>query len=291
MTQSSNSQSGHLEAPELTADDVLSVPDSHFTEENVAIVTGAASGIGRATALVLAANGLTTVATDVDEAGLDGTVEKSEALDVDGSVVQAPADLTDDAALDALVDAAADEGQIRFLANIAGLQHISSIEEFPMDMWDTMYEVMLRAPMYLSKLTIPHIKASDDGRGVIGNMSSVHGHYVTQDKAAYNTMKFGLRGLTQSIAAESDGNVRSFSVSTGYVKTQLVLDQIADTAESRGISEQEVVEDVMLGQARLKEMMEPVEVGNLFALGFSKHARHLNGGDLLWDGGYVHTYE
>ncbi|MFD1587586.1 SDR family oxidoreductase [Halorientalis brevis] len=291
MTQSTNSHSGQLEAPELTADDVLQVPDPHFTDENVAIVTGAASGIGRATALVLAANGLTTVATDVDEDGLSDTVEKSEALDVDGEVVQATADLTDDGALEALVDVAAEEGQIRFLANIAGLQHISPIDEFPMDMWDTMYQVMLRAPMYLSKLTLPHIKDSDDGHGVIGNMASVHGHYVTQDKAAYNTMKFGLRGLTQSIAAESDGNFRSFSVSTGYVKTQLVLDQIADTAESRGISEQEVVEDVMLGQARLKEMMEPVEVGNLFALGFSNHARHLNGGDLLWDGGYVHTYE
>lgn len=291
MTQPTDTQSGELEAPELTADDILHVPDPHFSEENVAIVTGAASGIGRATALVLAANGLTTVATDVDEEGLDETVEKSEALDVDGSVVQATADLTDDEALDALVDAAAEEGQIRYLANIAGLQHISPIDEFPMDMWDTMYQVMLRAPMYLSKLTLPHIKDSDDSHGVIGNMASVHGHYVTQDKAAYNTMKFGLRGLTQSIAAESDGDFRAFSVSTGYVKTQLVLDQIADTAESRGISEQEVVEDVMLGQARLKEMMEPVEVGNLFALGFSKHARHLNGGDLLWDGGYVHTYE
>ncbi|MFC6964441.1 SDR family oxidoreductase [Halocatena marina] len=291
MSQSTDSHSGQLEAPELTAADVLQVPDPHFTEENVAIVTGAASGIGRATSLVLAANGLTVIATDVDEAGLNDTVEKSENLGVDGSVVQVTADLTDDASLKAVVDVAADQGQLRFLANIAGLQHISAIEEFPMDMWDTMYEVMLRAPMYLSKLTLPHIKDTDDGRGVIGNMASVHGHYVTQDKAAYNTMKFGLRGLTRSTAAESDGNLRAFSVSTGYVKTRLVLDQIADTAESRGISEQEVVEDVMLGQARLKEMMEPVEVGNLFALGFSNHARHLNGGDLLWDGGYVHTYE
>ncbi len=269
----------------------MRVPDPHFAPENVAIVTGAASGIGRATAIVLAANGLTTVATDVDEDGLQETVQKAEDLGVEGSVSSVPGDLTVDEDIEAVVDEAADLGQLRYVTNIAGLQHISPVEKFPMDKWDVMYRVMLRAPMYMSKLALPYVEESDDGVGVIGNMASVHGHYVTRDKAAYNSMKFGLRGLTQSIAAESDGNTRAFSVSTGYVKTPLVLNQIADTARERGISEREVVENVMLGQARIKEMMEPVEVGNLFAFGFSEHARLLNGGDLLWDGGYVKTYE
>jgi 3-hydroxybutyrate dehydrogenase len=70
-----------------------------------------------------------------------------------------------------------------------------------------------------------------------------------------------------------------------------MVDQIQDTAEERGISEQEVVEDVMLGQARTKEMMTPAEVANLFVFGFSDHASHLNGGDLLFDGGYTTTYK
>ena len=101
-------------------------------------------------------------------------------------------------------------------------------------------------------------------------------------------------GTYESLASEvvhvsTDGSFRAFSVSTGSVKPQLVLDQIADTAENPGISERDVVEEVMLGQARLKEMMEPIEVGNLFAFAFSEHGTLLNGADLLWDGGYTHT--
>jgi 3-hydroxybutyrate dehydrogenase len=124
-------------------------------------------------------------------------------------------------------------------------------------------------------------------------MASVHGHYVTADKVAYNVVKFGLRGLTQSIAAEyqQTGGVRAFSVSTGYVSTPMVTDQVPDTAEQRGLTEREVVEDVMLGQSRVKRMMSPVEVANLFVFGCSSYAAHLNGGDLLFDGGMTLTYE
>jgi 3-hydroxybutyrate dehydrogenase len=121
-------------------------------------------------------------------------------------------------------------------------------------------------------------------------MASLHGHIATQDKVAYISAKFGLRGLTKCIAAEGDGTLRSFSVSTGYVKTPLVTNQIPDTAEQRGISEEEVVEDVMLGESRVKEMMEPVDVANLFTFGLSERGRHLNGGDLTWDGGQLSTY-
>lgn len=280
-----------IEPPEITSEDIIRIPDPHFTADNVAIVTGAASGIGRATAIALAGNGLTVVGTDIDEDGLKETKRKADNLDLGGMVATATGDLSVDEDIEDVVETAAELGQIRYATNIAGMQHIAPVEEFPMDQWDLMYRVMLRAPMYLSKLVIPHIDATDDGVGVIGNMASVHGHYVTRDKAAYNTMKFGLRGLTQSIAAEGAGDLRSFSISTGYVKTPLVLNQIEDTARERGITEREVVEDVMLGQARDNEMMEPIEVGNLFAFGLSKHARHLNGGDLLWDGGYVKTYE
>ena len=280
-----------IEPPEITTESIHQLDDPRFNPDNVAIVTGAASGIGRATALVLAANGLTTIATDVDEDSLHGTVEKGDDLEVEGSLEPVVCDLTDDAELEALVETAADAGQLRYVANIAGIQHISPIESFPMETFDLLYQVMLRAPMYITKLALPHIRESEDGVGAIANMASVHGHYVTRDKVAYNTMKFGLRGLTKSTAAEGEGDIRAFSVSTGYVKTPLVLNQIADTARERGITEQEVVEDVMLGQARASEMMEPVEAGNLFAFGLSRHGKHLNGDDLLWDGGFVNTYE
>ncbi|GAA0462465.1 SDR family NAD(P)-dependent oxidoreductase [Halococcus dombrowskii] len=276
------------EPPELRRDDVLTLDDARFVGDNVALVTGAGSGIGRATALALAHNGLTAVATDIDEDGLDETVAKHDALDLDGTVETVAGDLTDDDDIDHVIERAADCGQITFLANIAGLQTVAPIEEFPMEKYDMMQEAMLRAPLALTKGCLPHMHEGDGG--AVGNMCSIHGHYVTRDKVAYNMMKFGLRGLTQSIAAEGDGDVRAFSFSTAYVKTPLVTDQIADTAEERGISEQEVVEDVMLGEARVKEMMDPIEVANVFTMGFSEHASHLDGGDLLFDGGYTLTY-
>ncbi|MFC6952556.1 SDR family NAD(P)-dependent oxidoreductase [Halorubellus litoreus] len=278
-------------APEpVTHDNVMTVDDPAFEAGNVAIVTGAASGIGRATAVALAANGLTVLATDLDEAGLADAVDRADELDVDGSVETHEADLTVDEDIASIVDAAADLGDVKFVANVAGLQHIDPIEEFPVEKFDLMHRVMLRAPFVLAKHAMPHIRESDGGTGAIGNMASIHGHTATEDKAAYISAKFGLRGLTQSIAAEGDGTLRAFSVSTGYVKTPLVTEQIPDTAQERGISEQEVVEDVMLGDAKVKEMMEPVEVANLFVLGFSKHGRHLDGGDLTWDGGHLFTY-
>jgi len=275
--------------PEVERDEIHTIDDDRFSPDTVCLVTGAASGIGRAVALVAAANGLTVVATDLDEDGLAGTADRAAELDVDGAVETVPADLRDDAAMDALVDAAVELGELRYLANVAGLQHVAPIEEFPMETYDEIQDVMLRAPTYLAKRCLPHMRAA--GGGCVGNMASVHGHYVTADKVAYNVAKFGLRGLTQSIAAEGDGTVRSFSISTGYVKTPLVTGQIPDTAEQRGISEEEVVEDVMLGQARTTEMMDPVDVGNLFLIGFSRLARHLNGGDLLFDGGMTLTYD
>lgn len=283
--------SDEITPPEITRDQIHTIDDDHFGPENVCIVTGAGSGIGRATTLVLAENGLTVVATDIDEDGLSETLDEAERLAVSGAIQPVQADLTNDDEIENIVETAATHGSLRYLANIAGMQHIDSIESFPMDAYDTIHDVMLRAPLYLTKISIPHIRETDDGVGCVGNMASIHGHYTTSDKVAYNIAKFGLRGLTQSIAAEGDGSIRSFSVSTGYVKTPLVTNQIPDTAEQRGLSPEEVVTDVMLGQSRVKEMMEPVDVGNLFAVGFSHLATHLNGGDLLFDGGVTLTYE
>ena len=288
---SNTSETDRLDAPTFDPADALHVDDEHFTADNVAIVTGGGSGIGRATALALATNGLTVVATDVDDEGLDETAEKATEFDLPGTVETVTADLTDDDEVESIVEEAATFGDVRYLANVAGLQHIDPIDEFPMEQYDLMHDVMLRAPLKLSKLVIPHVRETEDGVGAIGNMASVHGHYVTSDKVAYNVSKFGLRGLTQSIAAEGDGTLRAFSVSTGYVKTPLVTNQIPDTAEQRGVGVDEVVEDVMLGQSRAKEMMTPTEVANLFVFGFSKHGKQLNGGDLTFDGGMTFTYE
>ena len=110
-----------LGAPELAPEDLLRIEDPYFSPETVAIVTGAASGIGRTTAVALAANGLTVVGADIDEDGLAGTATFVDEFDVDGEFVQSPTDLTDDGDVEAVVAAAAEAGTLRFVANVAGM--------------------------------------------------------------------------------------------------------------------------------------------------------------------------
>ncbi len=277
-----------INEPVIKHDDVLILKDNHFIRDNVCIVTGAASGIGRAAAVAAAVNGLTVVGLDINEKGGQETCDIAGELG--GKVIFVKTDLTKDAQIEKAVAEGAKAGSIKFLANVAGLQHIDSIDNFPMEAYDLMQRIMLRAPFYLSKLVISHIKESADGFGVIGNMASVHAHICTKNKPVYNITKFGLRALAQSISAEGEGKFRAFTVSAGYVKTPLALKQIPDQAKQRGITQEEVVSDVMMGSSRVKEMMAPIDVGNLFVFGFSRFSTYLVGGDLLFDGGMVLTY-
>jgi 3-hydroxybutyrate dehydrogenase len=275
--------------PDIHREEILFLNDDRFNQNNVCMVTGAATGIGRATAIASAANNLMTVGLDINEE--EGNKTQKLARDMGGQMIFIQTDLTKDKDIENAVREAAKLGVVKYLANIAGIQHIDSVNNFPMERYDFMQRLMLRAPFYLSKLAIPHMRKSSDGTGVIGNMASVHAHICTKNKPVYNITKFGLRALSQSISAEGEGLIRSFTISTGFVKTPLALNQIPAQAEKRGISQQEVVTDVMMGKSRIKEMMSPIEVANLFIFGFSRYAKYLIGGDLLFDGGMVQTYE
>ncbi len=277
-----------IKEPDIAKEDILFLNDPDFTPANICIVTGCGTGIGRAVSIVAAANGLTVFGLDVNAEEGERTCKKAAALN--GKMIFQQTDLTDDAAVEAAVATAASKGQIKYLANIAGIQHIDSVENFPMETYDLMQRIMLRAPFFLSKLAIPHMKRSADGCGVIANMASVHAHICTKNKPVYNITKFGLKALSQSISAEGEGKIRSFTVSSGFVKTPLALNQIAAQAEQRGITQEQVISDVMMGKSRVKEMMSPVEVANLFIHGFSRFSKYLVGGDLLFDGGMVLTY-
>ncbi|MGO9119485.1 MAG: SDR family oxidoreductase [Desulfomonilaceae bacterium] len=277
-----------IKEPLIKSEEILVLLDDDFNPRNICVVTGVSGGIGRATAVAAAANNLLVMGLDVSEA--EGKKTQEMAKEMGGQMVFRKTDLSKDDDVKNAVAEAAKLGSIKYLANIAGIQHIDSIENFPMEKYDLMQNIMLRAPFLLSKLCIPHMKKSKGGTGVVGNMSSVHGHICTMNKPVYNITKFGLRALSQSISAEGQGKIRSFSVSTGFVKTGLALKQIPDQAEQRGISQEEVVRDVMMGTSRIKEMMAPIEVGNLFIFGFSRYGKYLIGGDLLFDGGMVLTY-
>ena len=274
--------------PEITREEILLLNDENFNSNNVCVVTGAATGIGRATAVAAAANNLMTVGLDINAD--EGKKSQKKAREMGGQMIFIQTDLTKDEDIENAIQEAAKLGTIKFLANIAGVQHIDSVDNFPMEKYDMMQRLMLRAPFYLSRLAIPHMKKSKDGIGVIGNMASAHAHICTKNKPVYNITKFGLRALSQSISAEGEGLIRSFTLSTGFVKTPLALNQIPAQAEQRGITQEEVVRDVMMGKSRIKEMMSPIEVGNLFIFGFSRFARYLIGGDMLFDGGMVLTY-
>lgn len=277
-----------IREPEITQEEILILQDKNFNPENICVVTGAGTGIGRATAVAAAANNLMTVGLDINEK--EGKRTQRMARDVGGQMIFVKTDLCKDEEIQKAVGDVANLGSIKYLANIAGIQHIDSVENFPMEKYDLMQRLMLRAPFFLSQLAIPHMKKSKDGTGVIGNIASIHAHICTVNKPAYNITKFGLRALAQSISAEGEGKVRSFTLSTGFVKTPLTLNQISAQAAQRGITPETVVTDVMMGKSRIKEMMTPIEVANLFLFGFSRYAKYLVGGDLLFDGGIVLTY-
>ena len=277
-----------IREPEIRSEQILLLKDTHFNTGNVCLVTGCATGIGRACAVAAAANQLIVAGLDVNAPEAQKTRQLVQQMG--GQMIFLPTDLTRDDDVTAAVDEAAKSGNIKFLLNIAGMQHIDAIENFPMQTYDRMHRIMLRAPFLLSKLCIPHMQNSPDGMGVIGNMASVHGHICTRNKPVYNITKFGLRALSQSISAEGNGKIRSFTVSTGFVQTPLALNQIPAQARQRGISPEAVVRDVMMGASRVKEMMTPIEVANLFIFGMSAHGNYLVGGDMLFDGGMVKTY-
>lgn len=278
-----------IQEPEIKLEDILKLDDEDFNQDNVCVVTGVSSGIGRAVALAAMVNNLTVVGLDVDAEKAHKTLETASRLGGGGErMLYLETDLTNSEDIEYAVKKAGEEGHIKYLANIAGIQRINLLEDFLMRDYDLMQSIMLRAPFYLSSLCIPRMKKN--GGGVIGNMASIHAHVCTEGKPAYNVMKYGLIGLTHTLAAEGKGKIRSFSVSTGFVHTPLAVGQVPVQAEKLGMAEEEVIEKKFLGKSKVPRMMNPIEVANLFIFGFSHHSTYLNGGDLLYDGGMVKTY-
>jgi len=237
-----------------------------------ALVTGGASGIGRACAVRLAAAGAEVVVADRDAEGA-----KAVAGLVGGTSVAV--DLSDLDAIDVL------DRDVDILVNNAGLQHVAPIHEFPVDRFSYILRLMLEAPFRLVRGALPHMY--EQGWGRVVNISSIHGLRASAYKSAYVTAKHGLEGLSKVIALEgAEHGVTSNCVNPAYVRTALVEGQIADQAKAHGLSEDEVVGQVMLAPAAIKRLIEPAEVADAVAWLCSPSATSITGTSLVMDGGW-----
>jgi 3-hydroxybutyrate dehydrogenase len=237
-----------------------------------ALVTGGASGIGRACVVRLAAAGADVVVLD-----RDAEAAKEVAAGVGG--VALVADLSD---LDAIGSLDLD---VDVLVNNAGLQHVAPVHEFPVERFSYILRLMLEAPFRLARGALPHMY--ERGWGRVVNISSIHGLRASAYKSAYVTAKHGLEGLSKVIALEgAEKGVTSNCVNPAYVRTPLVENQIADQARAHGLSEDEVVGEVMLAPAAVKRLIEPEEVAEAVGYLCSDAAASITGTSLALDGGW-----
>ena len=247
-------------------------------DDKVALVTGAASGIGRSIAVALAERGARVLAHDVRESG------REVAEEIGGAFLQA--DLSDMEQTRGLARQALDaEGRIDILVNNAGFQHMSDVESFPEETWAKLVQVLLVAPFQLIKHLIPGMKERRWGR--IVNMSSIHGLVASPYKSAYVAAKHGLVGLTKTAALEVAAcGVTVNAICPGYVNTALVRNQIADLARIRGMPESEVIERVILEPQSVKRMVEPSEVAQMALFLAGPDSQSITGSTQVMDGGW-----
>jgi 3-hydroxybutyrate dehydrogenase len=239
-----------------------------------ALVTGAASGIGRAIATRLVADGWQVLAVDLepDPAG-PGEPFAADLSTREGNRGAVEAAVARFGGLDAVI------------AN-AGFQHVSTVEEFDEDRWDALLAVLLTSPFLLSRYAWPHLRASGDGRIVV--VASTHGLVASPFKAGYVAAKHGAVGLVKTLALEgaADG-IRAVAVCPGFVRTPLVERQAVVIAQEQGITAEEALRDVLLAPEALKRLIEPEEVADVTAFLLGPSGRSFTGAPVVLDNGWT----
>ena len=248
-----------------------------FLEGKRALVTGSTSGIGLSIARALRTEGAEIVLNGFGDAG------EIAALCEELGASHSGADLTDVGQIEAMM---AEAGGIDILVNNAGMQHVAPVEEFPVAKWDTIIALNLNAAFHTIRLAVPAMKQRGWGR--IINTASAHSKVASPFKSAYNAAKHGLDGLTKTVALElAEHGVTANCISPGYVWTPLVENQIPDTMAARGLTREQVVNDVLLVKQATKKFVQPAEVGALAVFLCRDEAQNVTGANWSMDGGWT----
>jgi 3-hydroxybutyrate dehydrogenase len=249
-------------------------------DKKVTIVTGAASGIGLSISQEFSKGGAIVVMTDID-----GDKLKKEAANINSAYFEA--DISRKENCKSLVDYVYEKyGKADILVNVAGVQTVSPIEDFPEDRWDFMISLMLSAPFYLTKYVWPSMKEQRWGRVI--NINSIHGLVASEYKAAYVSAKHGLLGLTKTAGLEGGPfGITVNSICPAYVKTPLVDKQVADQAKTHGINEDDVISNIMLAKSSIKKLIEPSTIAELAKFLCTDAASGMTGSAFTIDGGWT----
>ena len=251
-----------------------------------AIVTGSTSGIGLGIARRLAAAGANVMVNGLgDQDQVDAAVRAVDDAGP-GQVVFSPANMIQPVEIAAMVEDAVDSfGGIDILVNNAGIQFVSPIQDFPLEKWDDIIATNLSSSFHTIRAATPHMLATGWGR--IINISSLHALVASPYKAAYVAAKHGVAGLTKVVALElAQENITVNSIAPAYVETPLVTGQVADTARVRGITEEEVVRDVMLAAQPTKKFVQIDDIAELVIFLCGDAAASITGAILPIDGGW-----